>query len=149
MSDHSSAPDELALLQEIDATERRRAAERAAFFEIMGTVVEALPDALIITDEAGEIILANAQAELIFGYHRDQMIGQAVEMLLPERFQHSHAAYRAGYVAEPRVRSMGDLREISGRRRDGQEIWVEIMLSPVVTRSGIYTLAVVRRKRHG
>jgi PAS domain S-box-containing protein len=149
MSDHSPVPDEIALLQQIDSRERLKAAERAAFFEIMGTVVEALPDALIITDEAGEIILANAQAELIFGYHRDQMIGHPVEMLLPERFQQNHASLRAGYVAEPRLRSMGDLREIKGRRRDGREVAVEIMLSPVVTRAGIYTLAVVRRKRHG
>src|ERR1700761_8464873 len=103
MSDHSPVPDEIALLQQIDSRERLKAAERAAFFEIMGTVVEALPDALIITDEAGEIILANAQAELIFGYHRDQMIGHPVEMLLPERFQQNHASLRAGYVAEPRL----------------------------------------------
>jgi PAS domain S-box-containing protein len=149
MPDQSSAPDELALLQQIDATERRRAAERAAFFEIMGTVVEALPDALVITDEAGEIILVNAQAELIFGYHRDQMIGQVVEMLMPERFQQSHAAHRAEYLLEPRLRAMPDRREIIGRRRDGQEMSLAIMLSPVVTRSGIYTLAVVRRKRNG
>jgi PAS domain S-box-containing protein len=149
MADKTSAPDELELLQQIDVAERHKAADRAAFFEIMGTVVEALPDALIITNEAGEIILANAQAELIFGYHRDQLIGRPVEMLLPERFKHSHADHRSHYISEPRIRSMGDLREISGRRRDGQEVPVEIMLAPVVTRVGIHTLAVVRRKRNG
>jgi PAS domain S-box-containing protein len=147
-----SAPDELTLLQQIDAAERRKVADRAAFqaefFEIMATVVEALPDALIIVNEAGEITLLNAQAELLFGYHRDQLIGKTIEILLPERFRSSHIEHRASCLAEPRVRSMGSLGEIVCRRRDGQEVRAHIMLSPVVTRAGIYTLSVVRRRRH-
>jgi PAS domain S-box-containing protein len=149
MEDARSEQDEITILQRIDAEERRKYADRADFLEVMGAVVEALPDALIITDEKGEIILVNIQAELIFGYHRDQLIGQSVDMLVPPQFQHNHAGRRLGYVHEPRLRAMGQLREISGRRRDGDEVAIEIMLSPVVTRNGIFTLSVIRRKRHG
>jgi PAS domain S-box-containing protein len=144
---------EIEILQQMDITERRAAAERDAdradYLEVMGSVVEALPDALIITDESGGIILANLQAKLIFGYHRDQLIGKPVEMLVPPQFHHSHVQNRVGYVREPRLREMGQLKEITGRRRDGQDISIEIMLSPVVTRKGIFTIAVIRRKRHG
>jgi len=149
MNEDTPRLDEIAILEQMDTEERRVAAERAGFLEIMGAVVEALPDALLIVNEDGLITLANAQAELIFNYHRDQMVGQTVEMLLPDRFRNGHLGHRVSYFFEPRVRAMGDFREIMGRRRDGKEVAVEIMLAPVITRSGTYALAVVRRKRNG
>jgi PAS domain S-box-containing protein len=115
----------------------------------MGAVVEALPDALIISDESGEIVLANAAAKLLFGYHKDQLIGQPVEMLIPERCRQNHVRSRAEYLLEPRQRQMGALQEITCQRRDGKEVPVGIMLAPIVTRRGVFTIAVVRRKRHG
>ncbi len=138
--DTASGQDELTILKRIDFEERRRAAARdvarAEYLEVMGAVVESLPDAFLIAGEKGEIILANVQTELIFGYHREQLIC-------------SHAADRGRYQFDPHLRARGRLREITGRRQDGTEVAIGIMLSPVVTRRSISTLPVIRRKRNG
>jgi PAS domain S-box-containing protein len=153
MDEERGGRDEIAILQRIDARESRKAAEREAdradYLEVMGAVVEALPDALIIADENGEIVLANTAAKLLFGYHKDQLIGQPVEKLIPERHRHSHVRNRTDYVLDPRQRAMGELKDITCQRRDGKEVSIGIMLAPIVTRRGVFTIAVVRRKRHG
>jgi PAS domain S-box-containing protein len=95
------------------------------------TLLEAAPDALIISGEDGRIRLVNAQTEALFGYRRDELIGQPVEVLVPERLRAVHPAHRRGFHAAPSVRSMGAGMELSAVRKDGTEFPVEISLSPL------------------
>ena len=107
-------------------------------------LLEAAPDAIVIADRSGRIELVNAQAERIFGYPRDRLIGQPIEVLVPERLQGRHAGHREGYFRQPRVRAMGEGLELHGRRADGSEFPVAISLSPVETAEGALTIAAIR-----
>src|SRR5579872_5609786 len=91
--------------------------------------LEAAPDATIIADASGRICFANRQVTALFGYERDQLVGQNVELLLPERFRTQHASHREQYARRMRVRAMGQGLQLFGRRRDGTEFPVEISLS--------------------
>ncbi|HYL62669.1 MAG TPA: sigma 54-interacting transcriptional regulator [Candidatus Methylomirabilis sp.] len=102
------------------------------------------PDAVVVVDQAGAIIRANAQAEQIFGYQRQEMIGQSVEILIPERFRSIHPGHRAHYNAKPHRRLMGVGLDLFGKRKDGIEFPVDIMLGPVETENGPLVLAVIR-----
>jgi len=105
---------------------------------------EASPDAVLVTDQTGLILRANAQAESMFGYARKELVGQAVELVIPERFHSVHPKHRSAYSAQPRVRAMGAGLELFGRRKDGTEIPVDIMLSPLEMPDGQLMLAVIR-----
>ena len=105
---------------------------------------EASPDAVLVTDQTGLILRANAQAESMFGYARKELVGQAVELVIPERFHSVHPKHRSSYSSQPRVRAMGAGLELFGRRKDGTEIPVDIMLSPLEMAEGHLVLAVVR-----
>jgi len=105
---------------------------------------ERSPDAITVVDSAGRIRRVNAQAEAMFGYTRDELLGRPIETLLPERFRHQHVAHRSGFQGEPRLRPMGKGLELLGRRKDGSEFPVDIMLSPVNTGEGSFALGVVR-----
>ena len=107
-------------------------------------LLEAAPDAIIIANRLGRIELVNAQTERIFGYPRDQLIGQPIEILVPARYRQRHVGHREGYVAEPRVRSMGQGLELYGKRANGSEFPVAISLSPVETAQGALTIAAIR-----
>jgi len=120
---------------------RPRAGGREAHFRAL---LEAVPDAVVITDAAGEIVLVNAQTEHLFGHTRDQLVGQPVEVLIPEQLHARHVGHRTGYLRAPRVRSMGEGLELSGRRADGTEFPVAISLSPVETEEGLLIIASVR-----
>jgi two-component system, LuxR family, sensor kinase FixL len=89
----------------------------------------------------GRITLANTQAEAVFGYAREELIGQPIEMLVPERFRSQHAGDRHGYHGDARARSMGAGRELFGRRKDGTEVPIEIGLNPIHTSKGLFVLA--------
>ena len=102
------------------------------------------PDAIIATNQKGEITEANSQVEKFFGYSRSELVGQAVEILIPERFRNSHPARRTEYSAQPRTRPMGIGLELRGRRKDGSEFPVDIMLSAVETAGGRMVLSVIR-----
>jgi PAS domain S-box-containing protein len=102
------------------------------------------PDAIVVTDQAGIILRANAQAERMFGYPRKELTGQPVELLIPARFRAAHPQHRAGYSARPHVRAMGAGLELSGRRKDGSEFPVDIMLGPMESPDGDMVLAVIR-----
>ena len=102
------------------------------------------PDAVIVVDLTGAIIRANAQAERIFGYERQEMIGQSVEMLMPERFRSIHPEHRTHYNTNPHRRPMGAGLDLFGKRKDGTEFPVDIMLGPVETENGSLVLGVIR-----
>ena len=105
--------------------------------------VDSSPGGLLMTDARGVIVLVNREIERLFGYPREELLGKSVETLVPERFRHGHGGYRAGFTADPRVRSMGAGRELFGLRKDGSEVPVEIGLTPVVTDEGMFVLAAV------
>ncbi|MFP5409687.1 MAG: diguanylate cyclase [Gammaproteobacteria bacterium] len=107
-------------------------------------IFEFTPDALLVVDPAGRITLMNAQAESLFGYAREELIGQPVETLVPPRYATRHADHRAGFSGEAHSRQMGSAVELFARRRDGSELPVDIMLSPMALGAQRCTLCVVR-----
>jgi PAS domain S-box-containing protein len=128
-----------------DATDRVEAEEiRRRNEERLAQLIESAPDAVVIIDEAGKVILVNEQTEELFGYHREQLIGERVEVLLPERFRHQHVGHRAGYFASPRTRPMGAGLELAGLRRDGSEFPIDISLSATDTPDGRVATARIR-----
>ncbi len=108
------------------------------------TLLESAPDAMIIVDQRGKMTVVNGQAESMFGYDREEMLGQSIEMLLPERLRSVHKSHRKGFLKGPELRTMGDGQELIGLRRDGAEFPVEISLSPVSTSSGMFVSSVIR-----
>jgi PAS domain S-box-containing protein len=106
--------------------------------------LEAAPDAVIIVDRAGKIVQVNGQTEKIFGWGREELLGQEVEILVPPRFRDKHREQRAGFVAHPNTRPMGADSKLHGLRKDGSEFPVEISLSPILDHTGILIASIVR-----
>jgi formate hydrogenlyase transcriptional activator len=102
------------------------------------------PDAVLVADSVGFIVLANAQAERLFAYDRQELVGQPIEILVPERFRSIHPIHRSRYAALPHTRPMGAGLELFARRKDGSEFAVDIMLSPLTVEGAPFTLAVIR-----
>jgi PAS domain S-box-containing protein len=110
----------------------------------IGVLLETMPDALVGVDRAGVICLVNRQAEVLFGYGRDALLGQLVEILVPNSLRMVHQAQREGYLADPTTRSMGTEPQFIGVRRDGTVLPVDISLSHVQTGEGLLVIAAVR-----
>jgi PAS domain S-box-containing protein len=129
------------------ATIRSRALVEAALSESearLRTLLEHAPDAILSVDRTGTIVMANAMTERMFGHAREDLVGQSIEVLVPERYCAEHVNRRAEYVARPRTRPMGLGVELIGRRRDGSEFPVEISLSPIGAGDDLTVMCVVR-----
>lgn len=120
-----------------DITESKQADER------FRQAVESAPNGMVMIDARGQIVLVNTQTERLFGYRRDELLGQPVELLVPERFRGQHPDHRVGFFARPQVRSIGIGRDLYGRRRDGSEFPVEIGLNPIKIDDRLLVLSAV------
>ncbi len=108
------------------------------------TLLELAPDAIVIVDQQGCINLVNARAEQWFGYTREELIGRAIEVLIPRHLRNHHKDYRNEYIARPIVRPMGTGLELYGLRKDGSEFPVEVSLSPIYTEAGTLITSIIR-----
>ncbi len=141
-----------AVVSHIDITERKQTEEERAQPVHSRTgadgrfraMVELAPDATVVADHEGHIALVNRQVERLFGYAREDLLGQPVELLIPERFHDAHHQHRTHYVAAPRTRPMGSNLQLSGRRRDGSEFPVEVSLSPLDDAGEFLVIASIR-----
>ena len=107
-------------------------------------LLESAPDSIVIVNEKGRIELVNKQTDLLFGYDRSELLGQPMEILLPERFHNTHVHHRTGYTNHPSSRPMGKGLNLYGRRKDGTEFSIDISLSPLATESGMLVSAAIR-----
>jgi PAS domain S-box-containing protein len=126
---------QMVLASIIDITERKKAEEQ---FRL---VVESAPNAMLLVNNEGIVTLVNKQTEKLFGYDRNELIGNKLEILIPRRFSNNHPDHRNLFFKDPQTRSMGAGRELFGKRKDGAEIQVEIGLNPIDTVDGQMVLA--------
>ena len=107
-------------------------------------LMEAAPDAMVVVNQTGRIVLLNVRAEKQFGYQRDELLGSPIEILIPQRFRGQHPGQRSAFLGHPQVRAMGQGMELFGLRKDGSEFPAEIMLSPLENAEGILVTAAIR-----
>ncbi len=121
-----------------DITDRKRVEQR------FRRLLESAPEAMVIVDRHGKIVLVNAETERLFGYDRNELLGRTIELLVPERLRQAHIAHRSAYAASPGIRPMAASPELAAIRRDGSEFPAEIALSPIETEEGLLTSAAIR-----
>ena len=131
----------------IDMSERQQrlvAEEQTRLERRFRQLLEAAPDGIVEVSASGQIVMVNRIAEEMFGYVRDELLGQSVDLLVPDTIRHMHYRHRDGYLEHPRTRPMGTGLELHAKRRDGSLFPVEISLSPIQTEGGIHVTAVIR-----
>src|SRR3569833_762861 len=106
-------------------------------------IIESAPMAIVMIDAAGRIVLTNKEAEVLFGYHRDELLGQPVDLLVPVEFRASHPAARTSFFLQPTPRRMGAGRDLFAQRKDGSRFPVEIGLNPIDTDEGLFVLRAI------
>lgn len=107
-------------------------------------LLESAPDGIVVVNSNGKIVIVNTQAEKMFGYVREELLGRPVEILVPEKVQAKHVSLRNGYIHNPKTRPMGAGRALTGKRKDGSEFPVEISLSPLETEKGTLITSIIR-----
>lgn len=116
------------------------------------TIIDSIPTAVVVVDQAGAIVLANAQTEVLFGYTRDEILGRQVDILVPHRFRGGHPHLRDGFIHHPTTRPMGAGRDLFGLHKDGSHFPVEIGLNPITTNEGLFVVSAIvditERKKH-
>jgi PAS domain S-box-containing protein len=117
--------------------------DRAPTRDEFRTLFESAPNGVVVVDDGGRIVLVNAQMERKFGYSRDELVGQPVEVLLPQDARSGHAGFRKAFARAPQTRPMGNGRDLLGRRKDGSEFPIEIGLNPISTTAGNLVMATV------
>lgn len=110
----------------------------------VGDLLESAPDGMVIVNAEGRVVVVNSQAEILFGYSRQELVGHPVEILIPARFGRLHVNHRASFLAEPQVRPMGAGLGLFGKRKNGMEFPVDISLSPLRTSQGLFVITAVR-----
>jgi PAS domain S-box-containing protein len=133
----------LILLLDIDRSKRAEL-ELEKLNETLEVLFQSAPDAVVTVDAQGRILRANRQAEMMFGYQSAELHGKEIEILMPTRFKTRHLRHRADYMAQPQLRLMGGELDLSGKRKDGTEFPVDVMLSPIETPDGRSIIATIR-----
>jgi len=107
-------------------------------------LLESTPDGIVMANPTGHIVIANSQAERLFGYDNGELRGLSVDLLLPERYRHAHVGHRSSYFQQPRKRAMGSGLDLAGLRKDGSEFPIEISLSPLRTEESAFVMSAIR-----
>jgi PAS domain S-box-containing protein len=121
----------------------REVSEQKRVEEMLRLTVEAAPNAMVMADEQGKIVLVNSQTEKLFGYPREELLGEQVDILVPHKYRRKHPDYRSKFMQEPAARTMGAGRDLHGLRKDGFEFPVEIGLNPINTEQGTWVLSAI------
>lgn len=138
-------PSEMIILIIVESIAQETAQETSASLEAMFLpFIESVPDAMVMSDTDGDIVLVNTNTEKLFGYPRGEILGKNVELLVPARFKAPHRRHRASYYSDPSIRPMGIGREVSARGKDGGEFRVEIYLSPVHIWGKLFVWSTIR-----
>jgi|HigsolmetaAR201D_1030396.scaffolds.fasta_scaffold02657_2 PAS domain S-box-containing protein len=139
MGDQPNETHQVAVPSDANTSETQHHAE--PFFQ---SLLDSAPDAFVIVDKDGRIVIVNIQAEQLFGYQRNELIGQPIEILLPDQLHKLHARHRSNYMIEPHTRPMGVGLDLVARRKNGQIFPVEISLSPLQSEKGLLVTSVIR-----
>jgi PAS domain S-box-containing protein len=132
------------LLVEKDVTEIKAQRDGQLMEARFRDLLESTPDGIVMANLTGHIVIANSQAERLFGYGPGELRGRSVDVLLPQRYRSAHVGHRSGYHAQPRKRSMGSGLDLAGLRKDGSEFPVDISLSPLHTDDGTFVMSAIR-----